>query len=235
MSGQSLGTSNQVFNDRLEVNLNSPGQATGAAEFSLPFAHLNLRFNPFGEIPLEHRAKLAIADLDVIAERLDDRSVAIQFMGDKGRGKTTHLLALRQRFPHAAYVHIPEGESPPVPVGNPLMIDEVQRLSRWKRFRVFRPDVPLVLGTHDDFAAELKRAGRQVTTIEVGSQLDASKLQQIVERRIEFARRAKGPVPRLASTAIHRLLSELGNDIRAVEGRLYDVFQELREPGDVEV
>jgi len=235
MSGQSLGTSTQVFIDRLEVNLDLPGQATGAAELSLPFAHLNLRFNPFGEIPLEHRAELAIADLDAITERLGDRSVAIQFMGDKGRGKTTHLLALRQRFRHAAYVHIPEGESLPIPVGNPLMIDEVQRLSRWKRFRAFRRDVPLVLGTHEDFAGELKRAGRQVTTIEVGGQLHASRLQRIVERRIEFARRAEGPVPRLASTAIHRLLSEFGNNVRAVEGRLYDVFQELRELGDVEV
>lgn len=225
----------QTPNEQLEALTDAPVPPTGSIEPSLPFAHLNLRFNPFGEIPLEHRAELAIVDLDLIERRLDNRRAAIQFMGDKGHGKTTHLLALMDRFPQAAYVRIPEYERPPIPVGEPLMVDEVQRLSRWTRFCLFRRNLPLVLGTHQDYAGELKRAGRQVTTIKVGGDLDAGRLQRIVERRIEFARRKKGPVPRLTRTAVRRLMLEFGSDVRGIEGKLYDVFQNLKEPGDVEV
>ena len=235
MSGQSIVAATRTTGEQSEIMAARRDLAASSARLSLPFAHLNLRFNPFGEIPLEHRAELAVVDLESIVNQLADRRAAFQFIGDKGRGKTTHLLALAQHFPHAAYVHIPEDERPPIPVGDPLMIDEAQRLSRWTRWRVFRRKVPLVLGTHEDYSGELKRAGREVTTIEVGGLLDAGQLQKLLERRIELARRGEGSVPRVTRETIDHLLLEFGNDIRAMEGWLYEVFQNLTEPGDVEV
>lgn len=235
MFGQLLGTATRDPGEQPEITAASPVRAAHSAALSLPFSHLNLRFNPFGEIPLEHRAELALVDIESIVGQLSDRRAAFQFIGDKGRGKTTHLLALKARFLHAAYVHIPEDEKPPIPVGDPLMIDEAQRLSRWTRCRVFRCNAPLVLGTHEDYSVELRRAGREVTTIEVGGQLDANRLQQLLERRIEFARRGEGSVPRVTRKAIDHLLLKFGNDVRAMEGRLYEVFQTLTEPCDVEM
>lgn len=235
MFGQLLGTTPRNRGEQPEFAAASPVRAAHSAALSLPFSHLNLRFNPFGEIPLEHRAGLAIVELETIVGQLSDRRAAFQFIGGKGRGKTTHLLALRARFANAAYVHIPEDERLPIPDGDPLLIDEAQRLPRWRRWRVFRRNVPLVLGTHKDYSGELRRADREVTTIEVGGRLDASRLQRLLERRIEFARRGEGAVPRVTRGAIDRLLLEFGNDVRAMEGRLYEVFQTLTEPGDVEV
>lgn len=209
--------------------------AEGAARYSLPFAHLNLRFNPFGELPLELRAELAIVDVASLVEQLRERKFVVQFMGDKGRGKTTHLLALKQHFPSAAYVHIPEDDMPPIPEGDPLMIDEVQRLPYWKRRRIFRRDVPLVLGTHQDFERPLRRAGRRVVSVDVGLALTAQRLADLLARRIEFARRAAGPLPQLTPASINSMLAAHGSDVRAIEGHLYHVFQNLKEPGRVEV
>jgi hypothetical protein len=235
MFGQSIVAATQAQGEQPEITAAAPIRRSNSTAPSLPFAHLNLRFNPFGEIPLEHRAELAVVDLESIVGQLDDRRTAFQFIGEKGRGKTTHLLALKVRFPNAAYVHIPEDEKPPIPVGNPLLIDEAQRLPRWKRWRVFRRIVPLVLGTHEDYSGELRRAGREVTTIEVGGRLGTSRLQQLLERRIEFARRGEGTVPHVTRKAIDNLLLRFGNDVRGMEGRLYEVFQTLTEPSDVEV
>jgi len=66
---------------------------------ALPFAHLNLRRNPFGELDLSQRAALAVVDVDRFVRRLAQPGYAVQFTGDRGRGKTTHLLAILRHFP----------------------------------------------------------------------------------------------------------------------------------------
>ncbi|RLS80415.1 MAG: hypothetical protein DWI00_00645, partial [Planctomycetota bacterium] len=132
---------------------------------SLPFIHLNLRRNPFGEFDAEERTQLANVELGSALEHLRFRpqshTPALQIIGQKGYGKTTHLLSLATHFPDASYVHIPEGESIAIPaVGEPLLIDEAQRLTLWQRLRLFRSRRTLVLGTHRDFTQHLKWAGR---------------------------------------------------------------------------
>jgi len=158
---------------------------------------------------------------------------AVQFFGDKGRGKTTHLLAIRQHFPEAAYVHIGEGERPRIPRGHPLMIDEIQRLPRWRRRWVFRRPVSLVIGTHEDVSAELLRAGFEVDSIEAAAPLDAERLHEILNRRIRWARRAPGSVPHVTLDTARALIERFGDDVRTIEWDLYEQFQGLREIQDV--
>ena len=59
-----------------------------------PFAKLNLLRNPFGELVREERIPAAVVDVAAIEPLLNRPRVALQFYGDCGRGKTTHLLAL---------------------------------------------------------------------------------------------------------------------------------------------
>ncbi len=207
--------------------------APSVSKLSLPFAHLNLRFNPFGEMPLEKRALLAIVEIDDVLSELRDDSVAFQFIGDRGRGKTTHLMAIKSHFQQSAYVHIPEDSRPPIPIGNPLFVDEIQRLNWFQRAKIFRRKVPLVLGTHTNYETQLRVMGRRAITIEVGGRLDGKKLQRITQHRIEHARRDSGAVPRLTPETINFLIDRYQDDVRAIEGHLYDVFQQLKEPGHV--
>ena len=69
----------------------------------LPYACINLRRNPFGDLDLAERAELAIVDVASIIARLDNPRYAVQFVGDKGCGKTTHLLAILQQVPHQRF------------------------------------------------------------------------------------------------------------------------------------
>lgn len=200
---------------------------------SLPFAHLNLRRNPFGEIDRRTWAELAVVDVAAFVRRLAEPDYAVQFLGEKGRGKTTHMLAILRHFPQAVYVHIPEDRQPPVPHGNPLLIDELQRLSRWRRRLLYRRKAPLVIGTHIDYAQELRRAGYEVETVVLDGKLDAARLQSIVDLRIDHFRRGAGPVPRVRPETVQSLLDRFGGDVRAIEASLYETFQELREIGDV--
>jgi hypothetical protein len=196
--------------------------AGGAAAALLPFARLHLRWNPFGAAPPEDLGRLAVAELPEL--RPGD---AVQFIGEAGRGKTTHLLALRARYPDAVYERIPPGASR----HRSFLLDEAQRLRPRLLRRLLREISTVALGTHID----LSRIGRRpLATVRVGG-LTPERLAAIVERRIEWARRGPGALPRVPAAAIDALIARFGDDLRAIEARLYEAFQVMEEPGDVQV
>lgn len=195
----------------------------------MPFAHLNLRYNPFGEIERSQRARVAIVEPWTL--RPGD---LVQIIGDSGRGKTTQLLALQAAHAGAVYELVPEGANRvvrDVPPGVVLLVDEAQRLARAHLERLLARPGALVLGTHRDLSASSRRAMRSVLL----SGLAAAHLSAIVDARIEAARGAPGPVPRIGRGALAHLIARHGDDVRAIEHHLYDVFQSLEGPIDVEL
>jgi len=204
---------------------------------SLPYEHLNLRHNPFGEMEPGRRADLAVVDVDEIVSQLRSPRFAVQFLGDRGRGKTTHLLAIRAAFARAPYMHIAEGQPvrtlPQAPAGVPIFLDELQRLSNRFRRKLLAADNPLVLGTHKDFRRALVRAGYEVRTVRPAELLSAARIKSIFERRIEHARRSPGAVPVIRGDTVADLLSRYGSNVRGMEHEMYERFQELQGVRDV--
>ncbi len=198
----------------------------------LPFAALNLRSNPFGEMTREERAELAVVDPQRWLPLVQHDQQALQFIGECGRGKTTHLLALGRLLPRAAYVYLPEdGPLPAIPVGTPLLIDEAQRLPCRTRRQAFRRGVPLILGTHVDLSKTLERYGYTVCTVEVQQLVDAQHLAAVFNRRLEAVRLdADRPVPLVTPHDATYLMDRFGTDIRAMESYLYERVQ--RTAGD---
>ena len=201
---------------------------------ALPFAYLNLRRNPFGELTREERTQLAVVEIQEALEHLTLPRSCVQVVGEKGYGKTTHLLAIAGHFPDSSYIHIPEGERCVIPSGgNPLLIDEAQRLTRLQRWSVLRSGRRLVLGTHEDFAKGLDRAKRPVLTLAADRLTDAARVFRILNARIQLARRASGPIPSISESTVIQLLARFGSDLRSIEHSLYHVFQQLGEIRDV--
>ena len=205
---------------------------------SIPFIHLNLRRNPFGDFDAEERTQLANVELGSALEHLRPRSQshtpALQIIGQKGYGKTTHLLSIATHFPDAAYVHIPEGEHVKIPsFGEPLLIDEAQRLTLWQRLWLFRSRRTLVLGTHRDFTQHLKWAGRSVLTLNAARHTTPARIEQILNDRIKSVRRCSESIPVVTSATAEKLFALYGNDLRSMQHHLYAVFQNLGSIQDV--
>lgn len=193
----------------------------------LPFAHLNLRFNPFGEPTAADWAELAVVDLPEL--RPGD---PVQLIGESGRGKTTHLLALRSRHPSAVYERLQEGmDRCTIPPNGVFLLDEAQRLRPRLVRQIAGSRASIAFGTHNDLQPI---AGRPMRTIAVDV-VDAARLRRIVDRRMEWARRARGPVPFVSDRAIATLIARHGSDVRAMIGALYEAVQRMEEPADVQV
>ena len=200
----------------------------------LPFLYLNLHRNPFGELTVAERTRLAIVECDVALQHLKSPRSVIQIIGEKGYGKTTHLLALAAQFAENAYVHIPEGQRVALPAtGEPLFIDEAQRMTFMQRWQTFRSQRRLILGTHTNFEQTLRRSGRQVLTIAADQFTDASRVQNLLNARIEFTRREAGPIPKITQATAAELFRQFGSDIRSIEHSMYLTFQQLRTIQDV--
>jgi len=202
---------------------------------ALPYVHLNLRCNPFGELT---PAELAIVriDLEQIADRLREPGSAIQFLGKRGRGKSTHLFALRRCFPGAPYTHVARGAPvPDVPYAPVHFIDELQRIPWQRRASILRRPASFAIGSHRNHGGEFKRAGPAYETVRLRG-LTHAQLRAIVDKRVHWARRsADQPVPTLSDAALAALIARYGDDLRAIEHRLYEVFQGLTDVCEVQV
>ena len=82
---------------------------------------------------------------------------------------------------------------------------------------------------HENLERELQQAGRTVVTLQVGELMTLDRLHTILNRRITLARRGPGPLPSIRLATTKTLLEEFGSNVRAIEARLYDCFQNLRE------
>lgn len=194
---------------------------------SLAFKRLNLRWNPFGEAAPDDIARLAVVEVEQYVERLKHPRFAVQCLGEAGRGKSTHLLALHRFFPSMPYLRFREdAKLPRIPHAPVLFLDEAQRLPPGQRMRVFSRIASFVIGTHEDHSIELARAGVEVASIRLRG-LASGRLAEIIQRRIEWARRGPGPVPSLSASEITWLIEQYGDDLSAILGRLYEEFQTL--------
>ncbi len=200
----------------------------------LPFLHLNLRRNPFGELTTAERTELAMVECEVALQHLKSPRSVVQVIGERGYGKTKHLLALAAEFAENDYVHIPEGLHVPIPQkGEPLFVDEAQRMTIMQRWQTFRSKRRLILGTHTNFERALRKSGRQVLTIAADQLTDASRVQNLLNARIEFARREAGPIPKISQSTAAELFRQFRSDIRSIEHSMYLTFQQLGSIRDV--
>ena len=252
----------------------------------LPYAHLNLRTNPFRTLSPEERAALAVVDLEPWAGRIRSRlsrrspaspaprdpspgvsrghrpfgrrpsrlpTLVLQLLGPPGCGKTTHLAVLRAHVPGAPRVawSAPGGEGreasggeggrdgwPSVPEGDPLFLDDAHELAgeAWPAILTGRRVVvaatqrdlgPVLAGSHAA-TARCGPAGAgpvEVRTIRIAERIAPDHLDRIVARRLEWARRGPGPLPKVARATLVSLLARHGPDLRAVTDDLYERIQ----------
>ncbi len=193
-----------------------------------PFQAWNLRRNPFGELTFGERAELAVVEeLAHWLEILRRPRTALQFVGDCGHGKTTHLLALHRSLGNSVYVYYPEtGPRPKLPTVRPLLIDEAQRMGHWNRWRLMRGKGPIVVATHIDLARQLRKFGFETVSVDMNAPMHAETLSRILNRRIEASRwMNRDPSFEVDILLAEGLLAKFHSNVRAIEGFLYESLQ----------
>lgn len=195
------------------------------------YAHLNLFQNPFSALDAAENGALLVpqTDLDRIIERLQSPGYAIQFLGRRGRGKSTHLNALYRHFAGVPFSYLGKGEPyGGIPTAPVVFIDEAQRIPWLKRHNVWSRNASFVIGSHWHHGVELRRAGLAVETVILGGRISAESLQKMSQNRILASVREVGqPVPQLSDATAHSLTRRYRNNIRKMFDILYDKVETL--------
>jgi chromosomal replication initiation ATPase DnaA len=211
-----------------------------------PFHAIGFRCNPFRAVTDDEWVDIAVLPKPV-AEIATKGFVNLQVLGEKGCGKTTTLLALAAQFKREgkriAYEHIEEGRRQFTTEFGGLdvfLLDEAQRLSERERERLLAAlsengdGLHAVIGSHDDLTPFFARRDLPLTTVRYDTTTLAHLSAAIQGRLAYFALDADVPVT-LSPEATRYLHETFGGDIRAVEMLLYEVFQRLRERGEIGV
>ncbi|RDH84023.1 MAG: hypothetical protein DIZ80_07770 [endosymbiont of Galathealinum brachiosum] len=201
---------------------------------NLPFDHLNLRFNPFGELTSDQRKQVAFVDIESLTKSLNKEATAIQFLADHGRGKTTHLLSLHDYYSKTEYIKIYQGDKPDFTEQFIRFVDSVENLTKKSRLELYKKTSSIAFTSHADLSKELHKAGFSVTTIKVCMENELT-LRDIFTQRIKFAQRNDGAIPVVDQFAIKKLKTLYGDDIRSMEGHLYELFQQMERIENVKV
>lgn len=204
---------------------------------SLPYAHLNLRCNPFGSLSREEKNKLIVLriELSPYIERLREPGFAVQFLREGARNKTTHLLAIQKHFPGAPYIRLYEGQpAPQFPQSPILFIDWFHALPRVERAGLLRRKASFAIVSHLSHEWEFRRAQLDYDLVKLPV-YTVEQLTHQINRRINWAKRNPDiQVPTLSAGSIARLRSRFDDDT-AIINYLYEVFEDLVEVGTVEI
>jgi hypothetical protein len=85
----------------------------------------------------------------------------------------------------------------------------------------------VAMATQQDLEVPFRQAGFRVRTVPVAERCSRRQLGEIVERRLEWARRAPGPIPKIHEGLREALLRRHRHDVRAMLSHLYDRIQHL--------
>lgn len=195
---------------------------------------MDISKNPWGELTPEESLLVSDVDVDSILNLLSREAAVIQFVGEKGRGKTTHLKALERHLPAAKFLYVPEIGRVNFPRSETVIIDEAQRFGWWNRRKLARHPGRLILGTHEDLSYLFKAQHRPLETVWVGRLLDSSRLRTILTKRLQCLSHRPSEFD-IDEEFLQDLIRRNGGNIRNMLSELYSVFQKTERFSYVKV
>ena len=155
----------------------------------------------------------------------------IEFVGEKGRGKTTHLSVLHEYFTETPIYFLDRTHSYKKIKEAPIVfIDSIGRVPFVKRLMLWlKRDITYVVTTHTSRKYESKLCSRVCLSYNFGG-IKESELKEIIIRRISLASNRSVDAIDLNSAVLKELISRYNDDFRGVLNFLYDNFN-LKEHG----
>lgn len=187
-------------------------------------------FNPFCGVLDEDLEQILVPQFnfnEVINQIEDSESLAIEFIGRHGRGKTTHLRALQQKLNHYPIFLLDQNST----VKNILkhksekvFIDSIHHLNIIDRIKVLKAKKVVVYTTHFNRKIECALCKKQKRTIRFKG-INAATLEAIINKRIKLASNGKFSFNDFGTSEdVKSLISQFGDDYRGIINKLYDNY-----------
>ncbi len=199
------------------------------------FHKLGYRRNPFGALTADEWANVAVLPT-AVAPLLQPFTGNWQLLGPMGSGKTTSLLGLQVHLAaqglRVTYEYLPEGQNCFVtgPDGwDVFLLDEAQRL-KWRERRRLMQAVKngryrLIVSSHEDLTPLFARWRLPLTSVSLAATVSPAHYREVLNRRLAYFALPGMERVTLGETAVRFLFDTFGQNLRAAEYFLYEVWQ----------
>ncbi|MBQ0768869.1 MAG: hypothetical protein KBT58_06225 [Bizionia sp.] len=190
------------------------------------------KYNPFSGVLAEDLNEILVPrfDRNVLMSKIKqtDKPIAIEFLGKKGRGKTTHLLHLNTEFIDSPIVFLNSNSSASEVLNNdsnPLFIDSIHHLGLPDRLRLFKQNKTIIYTTHYTRKWECRLLKKEIYSLHFNG-IDPETLQHILNKRLLLASDIELKSTHLFSvTDSLELIKKFKDNYRAIINHLYVTYQ----------
>jgi len=191
----------------------------------------HFKYNPFAGIHDEDIEETLVPRIDIegVIEKINkSQSLAIEFLGKQGRGKTSHLKFLHQRldqYPiyllnaNSAFSEIINNQA------NVVFIDSIHHLNFANRTRLFKSSKTIVYTAHWTKKIECFIARKKIHTYRFKG-IDPDFLQQMINKRLLLATKKNiAKKEYFTKEDIDALIIKFGDNYRGIINHLYARYQ----------
>lgn len=194
---------------------------------------ISFNFNPFCGLSDEELEQVIVPKIDLpkLAKLVSNgQPKIVEFVGKKGRGKTSHLKLLQQHLSDYPLFLLNEQSDFSKIYNHPskiVFIDSIHHFNMWQRRRLFQMDKTIVLTTHWSRFFEIKMAGKAYFKFDFKG-IDKAILTTILENRMRIASTERETIFKIKNAEVASLIKKYGDDYRGILNHLYDEFQKTK-------
>ena len=167
-------------------------------------------------------------DVNQLISRINESdSLAVEFLGRKGRGKTTHLIYLQKQMPDCPIFFLDKNSSFAEIINskaNIVFIDSIHHLSVVERLRLFRDKEIVIYTTHWSRKMECLLAGKTNLSIKFRG-INEEVLLEILNKRLELATIDYNKQEVITLKEVNLLIKKYGDNYRGIINHLYQNYQ----------
>lgn len=187
-------------------------------------------YNPFSGIPVGDFADIIVPrhDLDVVVEMIRSKEpLAIELLGRRGRGKTTHLIYLHQKMSKYPLFELSSSSTFSEIIQNKsqvVFVDGIHHLNIFERVKLLKEKKVVIYTTHWSRALECFLARRKMLSLKFKG-IDSETLKEIIQKRLSLASNGSFENGKISSNEIESLIVKFGDNYRGIINHLFDQYQ----------
>lgn len=189
------------------------------------------KYNPFSGIVEEDINEIIIPRFnlkDITLKIKNSKSLALEFSGKQGRGKTTHLIYLHKQMNEYPIYFLNASSSLTEILHNPskiIFVDSIHHLNLLERLKLFKAKQVVVYTTHRNRKFECFLAGKPYNSIKFKG-INSAILCELLNKRMKLAGKTNFDYSKqFSKNEIDRLIKKFGDNYRGIINYLYEKYQ----------
>ena len=188
------------------------------------------KYNPFSGILEDDIEKILVPKFNlgnIIYKINNSESLAIEFIGKQGRGKTTHLVYIQKQMDKYPIFFLNYNSSITDIINNKaniIFIDSIHYLNFFDRVKLFKEKKIVVYTTHWSRKIDCFLAKKNKHTIKFKG-VNKEILNELINKRLKLASHRNFEHSIISSNELQKLIKTFGDNYRGIINHLYEKYQ----------